>query len=46
MFEYLATEELEHKRLFSVDKAASQGGRGHFQWATHFDIPPGMDDMW
>ena len=46
MFEYLAAEELEHKRLFLVDKAAAQGGQGHFQWATHFDIPPGMDDMW
>ncbi len=45
MFQYLAAEELEHKRLFSVDMAA-QGGRGHFQWATHFDIPPGMDDLW
>jgi len=46
MFEYLAAEELEHKRLFLMDKAAAQGGRGHFQWATHFDIPPGMDDLW
>ncbi|RQW04542.1 DJ-1/PfpI/YhbO family deglycase/protease [candidate division KSB1 bacterium] len=46
MFEYLAVEELEHKRLLSVDKAAMQGGQGHFQWATHFDIPPGMDDLW
>ncbi len=46
MFEYLAAEELEHKRLFLVDKAAAQGGQGHFQWATHFDIPPGMDDLW
>lgn len=46
MFEYLAAEELEHKRLFSVDKAAMSGGSGHFQWATHFDIPPGMDDLW
>lgn len=46
MFEYLAAEELEHKRLFLVDKAAAQGGQGHFQWATHFEIPPGMDDLW
>ncbi len=46
MFEYLAAEELEHKRLFLADKAAAQGGQGHFQWATHFDIPPGMDDLW
>jgi len=46
MFEYLAAEELEHKRLFLVDKAAAQGGQGHFQWATYFDIPPGMDDLW
>lgn len=46
MFEYLAAEELEHKRLFLMDKAAAQGGQGHFQWATHFDIPPGMDDLW
>ncbi|MBN1465603.1 DJ-1/PfpI/YhbO family deglycase/protease [candidate division KSB1 bacterium] len=45
LFEYLAAEELEHKRLFLVDKAVAQGG-GHFQWATHFDIPPGMDDLW
>ena len=46
MFEYLAAEELEHKRLFLVDKAVAQGGQGHFQWATHFDIPPGMEDLW
>ena len=46
MFEYLAAEELEHKRLLLVDQAAAQGGQGHFQWATHFDIPPGMDDLW
>jgi len=46
MFEYLASEELEHKRLLLLDKAATMGGRGHFQWATHFDIPPGMDDLW
>jgi protease I len=45
LFEYLAAEELEHKRLFLVDRAVTQGG-GHFQWATHFDIPPGMDDLW
>lgn len=45
MFQHLAAEELEHKRLFSMDMAA-QGGQGHFQWATHFDIPPGMDDLW
>ncbi len=46
MFEFLATEELEHKRLLLLDKAVSSGGHGHFQWATHFDIPPGMDDLW
>ena len=46
MFEYLAAEELEHKRLLLLDRASAQGGRGHFQWATHFDIPPGMDDLW
>ncbi len=46
MFEYLAVEELEHKRLLSIDRAGMQGGHGHFQWATHFDIPPGMDDLW
>ena len=46
MFEYLAAEELEHKRYLSVDMASSRGGRGHFQWATHFSIPPGMDDLW
>jgi protease I len=46
MFEYLAAEELEHKRLFSMDKASQSGGMGHFQWATHFDIPPGTDDLW
>jgi rubrerythrin len=46
MFEYLAAEELEHKRLLLVDQAAAHGGQGHFQWATHFDIPPGMDDLW
>ncbi len=46
LFEYLASEELEHKRLLLVDQAADPGGHGHFQWATHFDIPPGMDDMW
>ncbi|MBN2356135.1 DJ-1/PfpI/YhbO family deglycase/protease [candidate division KSB1 bacterium] len=46
MFEYLAAEELEHKRILSVDKASMPGGGAHFQWATHWDIPPGMDDMW
>ena len=46
MFEHLAAEELEHKRLFSMDKASMSGGQGHFQWATHFDIPPGTDDLW
>ena len=46
MFEYLAAEEIEHKRLLFVDKATLAGGPGHFQWATHFDIPPGMDDLW
>jgi protease I len=46
MFEFLAAEEMEHKRLLSVDKAILQGGQGHFQWATHFDVPPGMEDLW
>ncbi|MDZ7315159.1 MAG: DJ-1/PfpI/YhbO family deglycase/protease [candidate division KSB1 bacterium] len=46
MFEYLAAEELEHKRLLLLDKAVAEGGQGHFQWATHFDIPPGMEDLW
>ncbi len=46
MFEFLAAEELEHKRLLLLDQAAAQGGQGHFQWATHFDIPPGMEDLW
>lgn len=46
MFLHLANEELEHKRLLSVDLAAQQGGRGHFQWATYWDVPPGMDDLW
>ena len=46
MFEYLASEELEHKRLLLLDKAIAEGGGGHFQWATHFDIPPGMEDLW
>lgn len=46
MFEFLAAEELEHKRLLNVDKVAARGGQGHFQWATHFDVPPGMEDMW
>jgi protease I len=46
MFEYLASEEAEHKRLLSVDMAVLKGGVGHFQWATHWDIPPGMEDLW
>jgi protease I len=46
MFEFLAAEELEHKRLLSVDLASTHGGLGHFQWATYFDIPPGMEDLW
>jgi len=46
MFEYLAAEELEHKRLLSVDMASMPGGQKHFQWATFWDIPPGMDDLW
>ncbi|HNW59065.1 MAG TPA: DJ-1/PfpI/YhbO family deglycase/protease [bacterium] len=46
MFEYLAAEEMEHKRLLSIDKSLLQGGQGHFQWATHFDTPPGMEDLW
>jgi protease I len=46
MFEFLAAEEMEHKRLLSVDKSLLQGGQGHFQWATHFDVPPGMEDLW
>ena len=46
MFEYLAAEEMEHKRLLSVDKSLLQGGQAHFQWATHFDMPPGMEDLW
>ncbi len=46
MFEYLANEELEHKRMLSIDKATAQGGQGHFQWATHWDVPPGMEDLW
>ena len=46
MFEYLAHEELEHKRMLSIDKATAQGGQGHFQWATHWDVPPGMEDLW
>jgi len=46
MFEYLAAEEAEHQRLLSVDLAAHKGGLGHYQWATHWDIPPGMEDFW
>ena len=46
MFEYLAAEELEHKRLLSIDAATTPGGGRHFQWATFWDIPPGMDDLW
>ena len=46
MFEFLAAEEMEHKRLLSVDKSLIKGGQGHFQWATHFDMPPGMEDLW
>jgi rubrerythrin len=46
MFDYLAGEELEHKRLLSIDKASLPGGHGHFQWATHWDTPPGMEDLW
>lgn len=46
MFEFLATEEMEHKRLLSIDKSLLQGGQAHFQWATHFDTPPGMEDLW
>lgn len=46
MFEYLAAEELEHKRLLSMDKATVPGGQAHFQWATHWDVPPGMEDLW
>ena len=46
MFEYLAAEEAEHQRLLSVDLSASRGGLGHYQWATHWDIPPGMEDFW
>jgi protease I len=46
MFRYLAAQELEHYRLLSVDLAAHQGGMGHFQWATFWDIPPGMEDLW
>ena len=46
MFEYLAGEEIEHKRLLSVDMSSLRGGQGHFQWATHWDVPPGMEDLW
>ncbi|HPN36338.1 MAG TPA: DJ-1/PfpI/YhbO family deglycase/protease [bacterium] len=46
MFEYLAAEEIEHKRLLSVDRSTAAGGQGHFQWATHWDVPPGMEDLW
>ncbi len=46
MFEFLAAEEMEHKRLLSVDKSLLEGGQAHFQWATHFDMPPGMEDLW
>lgn len=46
MFHFLAEQELEHYRLLSVDMAAQQGGKGHFQWATFWDIPPGMEDLW
>ncbi len=46
MFDYLAGEEMEHKRLLSMDKASLPGGQGHFQWATHWDTPPGMEDLW
>ncbi len=46
MFHFLAEQELEHHRLLSVDLAAQHGGMGHFQWATFWDIPPGMEDLW
>ena len=46
MFEYLAAEELEHKRYLSIDMATMEGGQAHFQWATFWDIPPGMEDFW
>ena len=46
MFEYLAAEELEHKRLLSIDSASERAGKGHFQWATYWDVPPGMEHMW
>jgi protease I len=46
MFEYLAGEEIEHKRLLSIDMTSVRGGQGHFQWATHWDTPPGMEDLW
>ncbi len=46
MFENLAADEAEHQRLLSVDLSAHKGGLGHYQWATHWDIPPGMEDFW
>ncbi|MCR4439070.1 MAG: DJ-1/PfpI/YhbO family deglycase/protease [bacterium] len=46
MFRFLAEQEQEHYRLLSVDLAAHRGGTGHFQWATFWDIPPGMEDLW
>ena len=46
MFLYLAGEELEHKRLLSVDYSVTPGGAAHFQMATYWDIPPGMEDLW
>ncbi len=46
MFEYLDGEEIEHKRLVSVDMKSVRGGQGHFQWAKHGDTPPGMEDLW
>ena len=46
MFNQLASEELEHRRLLSVDMAGTRAGKGHFQWATYWDIPPGMEDLW
>ncbi len=46
MFHFLAEQELEHYRLLSVDLATLRGGAGHFQWATFWDIPPGMEDLW
>lgn len=46
MFEQLSGEEIEHKRLLSVDASTMAGGQSHFQWATHWDVPPGMEDLW